>query len=98
EECRPCGDVCEAAELLRDAESPDGVSVPVGEQRKAQVEHLRPRDVRPGRVAGDAEESDSPLREFRAPVTQELHLVRSGRRPVEEVEEEERTPVGNELA
>src|SRR5919197_1066141 len=41
---------------------------------------------------------DAGLRELLAPVTQELHLARSGRRPVEEVEEEEDRHVGGELA
>src|SRR5207247_8057641 len=54
--------------------------------------------VRPGRVARDPVRVDAGLRERLAPVTQELHLVRSGRRPVEEVEEEEDRDVRGQLA
>ena len=35
--------------------------------------------------------------ELRSPVTQELHLARSGRRPVEEVEDEQHTAAGEQL-
>jgi RNA polymerase sigma-54 factor len=59
---------------------------------------MRPGDVRPRRVARDPVRVDAGLGELLAPVTQELHLVRSGRRPVEEVEEEQDRHVGGELA
>ena len=57
-----------------------GVAVPVGEQREIQVERLHPGDVRPGRVARDPDRLHARLLELRAPVTQELQLVCSGRR------------------
>src|SRR5919197_1572825 len=41
---------------------------------------------------------DAGLRELLAPITQELPLARTGRRPVEEVEEEEDRHVGGEVA
>src|SRR6266540_4189439 len=87
-----------AAELSLDPEGPRRLAVPVRQQREVQVERLRPGDVRPLGIARDPERPHSPLLEFRAPVTQELHLARSGRGPVEEVEEEERGPVGDQLA
>jgi len=62
-----------------------------------EVERLPPGDVRPGRVARDSEDGDPCSLEVRAPVTQELHLVRSGRGPVEEVEEEQERPAVAEL-
>jgi hypothetical protein len=49
--------------------------------------------MRPGGIARDPEGPDTCLLEFRAPVTQELQLARSGRRPVEEVKEEERATI-----
>ena len=86
-----------SAELVCDLERAHRVGVPVGEQREVQVERLRPGDVRPRRVAGDAERPDTRRLELLAPVTQELHLVRSGGRPVEEVEDEQRTAVHQQL-
>ena len=53
--------------------------------------------MRPCRVARDSEWANTRLLELRAPVTQELDLVRSGGGPVEEVEEKERSPVAEEL-
>src|ERR671931_360295 len=78
-----------AAELARDSEAVDRIRVPIGEKREVQVERLDPGDVRPRRVARDAEPLDTHFFELRAPVTQELHLVCSGGRPVEEVEEKQ---------
>src|SRR5439155_25879156 len=89
QERRPAGDAFEAAELMGDFEPVDRLPVPVGEQREVQVERLSPGDVRPRRVARDAELLDAGLLELRAPVTQELHLARSGRGPVEEVEQKQ---------
>ena len=86
-----------AAELSLDAERLHRLLVPVGEEREVQVERLRPGDVGPLGIPGDAEWADARLPELRAPVTQELHLVRSGGRPVEEVEDEERGTVRKEI-
>src|SRR5207245_4085116 len=86
------------AELRRDPESTYRIAVEVGEQAEVQVECLRPGDVRPRRVAGDPDRLDAGLVEVRSPVTQELELVRSGRGPVEEVEDEQLRPVLDELA
>src|SRR5581483_1590854 len=74
------------------------VAIPVGEERRLEVERLHPRDVRPGRVARDRVGADARRAELVAPVTQELQLARSGRRPVEEIEEEQDRPVGGDLA
>jgi hypothetical protein len=65
------------------------VGVPVGEQRKVQVESLRPSNVRPRRVARDRVRLNAGGAKLLAPVTQELQLARSGRRPVEQIEEKE---------
>src|SRR5690242_17417738 len=78
EERRPSGHVVEAAELEADTEGPHGVAVEVREEPEVQVERLRPGDVRVGRVAGDPDGLDAGCVEVRSPVTQELHLVRSG--------------------
>ena len=86
-----------AAELPFDAERLHRLLVPVREEREVQVERLGPRDVGPLGIAGDAEWAHTHCQELRAPVTQELHLVRSGGRPVEEVEDEERRPVREQL-
>jgi hypothetical protein len=51
QERRALGDVAEPSVLEGDAEAVRRVGVPVGEQRKVEVERLRPRDVRVRRVA-----------------------------------------------
>jgi hypothetical protein len=43
-------DVPQPAELEGDVEAVRRVAVPVGEQRKVEIESLRPRDMRPRRV------------------------------------------------
>src|SRR5437899_1164171 len=93
EERASIGDATVAAEVALDSEGLHPLLVPVREERKVQVQRLGPRNVRPLGIAGDAEWADTRREELRAPVTQELHLVRSGRGPVEEVEEEERRSV-----
>jgi hypothetical protein len=80
------------AELALDAERARRLAIPVGQEREVQVERLRPGDVRPRGVTRDAG-----LLELRAPVTQELQLARSGRGPVEEVEDEESPAVAEHL-
>jgi hypothetical protein len=98
EEGRSLGDVIHAAVLMGDPEAAHRVSVPVREELDvAEVERLAPRRLRPARVARDRERQDSCLLELRSPVTQELELVRSGRRPGEQEEEEERGRVVDEL-
>src|SRR5690349_8763321 len=97
DEGRASRHVLQAAVLVRDAEAVRRLAVPVGEQGKVEVERLHPGDVGPGRVARDAVRLDARVPELRAPVTQGLHLVRSGRGPVEEVEEEEDRPFGCDL-
>src|SRR5438128_3614373 len=72
--------------------------VPVGEQRKVEIERLHPGNVRVRRIARDRERLHPGLLQLRSPVTQELELGRSGRGPVEEVEEEEQRAVMKELA
>ena len=72
-------------------------AVPVREERHVDAERLLPRPVRPVRVARDAEGADTRSLEVRAPVTQEPQLLRSGGRPVEEVEEEEHRAVLEQL-
>jgi hypothetical protein len=49
------------------------------------------------RVAGDAEDTHTGSLELGAPVTQESQLLCSGRRPVEEVEEQQHRPVLEQL-
>jgi hypothetical protein len=84
---------------VRDPEPACRVPVPVREEPDlAEVERLAPRRLRPGRVARDRERLDTRLVELRSPVTQELELVRSGRRPGEEEEKEERGPLRHEAA
>ena len=97
EERAPLRDVVEAAELEADPEPAHRVAVEIGQQPEVQVERLRPGDVRVRRVARDADRLDSHLVELGSPVTQELHLVRSGGRPVEEVEDEQLRPVLEQL-
>src|SRR5205809_887995 len=97
EERRTFRDACETAELVRDVEGPHRLAVPVREEREVQVERLRPGDVRPWGIARRAVHAHTRFVELFAPVTQELHLVRSGGRPIEEVEEEERAAVAGEL-
>src|SRR5207247_6377967 len=83
EERASIGDATVGAELALDSERPHRLFVPVREEGKVQVQRLGPRNVRPLGIARDAERADTRREELRAPVTQELHLVRSGRRPVE---------------
>ena len=64
-------------------------AVPIGQQRHVDTERFLPGAVRPVRVARDAEGADARTLEVGPPVTQESQLLRSGRRPVEEVEEEQ---------
>jgi hypothetical protein len=90
QECRALGDVLHPARRHRDAEPTRRLAVPVGEERDVDAECLRPRRVRPDRVPRDAEGSDPDGREVLAPVTQEQDFVLSSRRPVEDVEAEER--------
>src|SRR5439155_8085670 len=93
EEGRSFGNVLHAAEHVRDPESPHGVRVPVGDELDlAEVERLAPRGLRPGRVARDRERPHPGRIELRSPVTQELELVRSGRRPGEEEEKQKERP------
>jgi len=93
EEGRSLCDVPHAAELVRDAEAPRGAGVPVGEELDvAEVECLAPGGLRPARVARDRERRDPRLLELRSPVTQELELVCSGRRPGEEEEKQKERP------
>ena len=49
------------------------------------------------RIAGNAEDAHPCPLELRAPVTQESQLLRSGRRPVEEVEEQQHRAVFEQL-
>src|ERR671937_293558 len=80
------GHVAHAAVVLGDPETAHGFGVPVGEEgHVAEVERLRPRDVRPRAVARDPERLHPRRLELVSPVTQEDHLVGSGARPVEEV-------------
>jgi hypothetical protein len=83
--------VLQPAEVVGDAEPLHGVGVPVREELDlAEVERLAPRGLRPRRIARDRVWRDAGLLELRSPVTQELELVRSGRRPGEQEEQEER--------
>ena len=85
------GDAGHPQELRRDAECPRRLPVPVGEERHVlRAERLRPGLVGPRRVAGDRERTDPDRSQILAPVPQEQNLVGSGRRPVPEVEGEER--------
>src|SRR5581483_2946983 len=97
EEDRARRDVPEAAEVEGDAEAARRVAVEVGEQGKVEVEGLGPRDVRPRLVARDGVRLRAGRAKLVAPVTQELELARSGRGPVEEVEDEEDRPVAQDL-
>ena len=54
--------------------------------------------MRPGRVARGGHRPHTYRFELLAPVTQELHLTRSGARPVEEVEEHEHRSFRDEIA
>jgi hypothetical protein len=54
--------------------------------------------MRPRRVARSGHRPHTCRFELRAPGTQELHLTRSGARPIEEVEEHEHRPLLDEIA
>src|SRR5437588_10208477 len=97
QEGRPLGHVAQAAVLDGDVEAVRRLAVPVREQREVEVERLHPGDVRPRRVARDRIRLDAGGAKRLAPVTQELHLARSGRGPVEQVEEQEDRAVRDEL-
>ncbi len=93
QERRAPGDVGHPQELRRDAECASRLPVPVGEERHVlRAQRPRPGLVGPRRVAGDRERTDPDSSQVLAPVTQEQNLVGSGRRPVPEVEGEERQP------
>ena len=79
QERRAPRDVAQAPELEADVERMHRFRIPVGEERKVEVERLGPGDVRPRRVARDARREDACLLELLTPVTQELQLTRSGR-------------------
>ena len=81
----------------RSAEPPRELAVPVREQRRLDPERLLPGAMRERRVAGDAEDAHSGGSELGLSVTQEQELLRSGSRPVEEVEEQEDRAVGDEV-
>src|SRR6476646_8350754 len=89
-EHRPHRSVGEAVQVLRDAERPHRLGVPVREQRIAEAEPPRPLDVRVGAVARDAYNRHAQLPELRAPVTQEPQLTPSGAGPVVQVEGDHR--------
>ena len=89
----PRRDVAHPVVLEGDAEAVRRLGVPVGEERKVEVERLHPGDVRVRRVARDRERLDPRRLQLLSPVTQELELARSGRGPVEEIEEEQERPV-----
>jgi hypothetical protein len=92
------GDVLHPTSLRRDAEGANGVPVPVGEERHVDPQRLCPRCMRPDGVSRDRQRPDPERRKIGSPVTQEADLVRSGRRPVPEVEAEERQARAENLA
>ncbi len=97
QEARARGDVLHPERRERDAERPDRLAVPVREQRDVDAERLRPGDMRPRRVPRDPERPDPRGREVVSPVTQEQKLVGSGRRPVPDVEAEQREARAEDL-
>ena len=98
EEGRTLGHVLHPAELVRDPEPARRVPVPVRQELQlVEVERLAPGRLRPGGVARDRVRRDARLLELRSPVTQELELVRSGRGPGEEEEDEERRAARDEV-
>src|SRR6185436_19062370 len=97
EKGRPLRDVLQTPEVEGDVEATGRLAIPVGEKWKVEIERLHPRDVRPRRVARDRVRLHARGPELLAPVTQELHLVRSGRRPVEEVEEQQDRALARDL-
>jgi hypothetical protein len=98
EESRADGHVDHSERLERNVERARRLTVPVGQEGDVDAQGLRPRAVRPRRVAGDPERADAGLGEVVAPVPQEVQLVRSGRRPVPDVEAQEREPGTEYLA
>src|SRR5579875_2571106 len=98
QEGAPARDVAHPPVLEGDAEAARRLGVPVGEQREVEVEGLRPGDVGVRRVARDGIRPDAGLAQLLAPVTQELELARSGRRPVEEVEEQQKRTAPEQVA
>src|SRR4029077_13576624 len=92
------GDVAHPVVLEGDAEAVRGLGVPVGEEREVEVERLHPRDVRIRRIARNRERLDTGVLQVRSPVTEELELARSGRRPVEEIEKEQQRAPMKQLA
>jgi hypothetical protein len=97
QEGRADGHVAHADRLERDVERARRIAVPVRQERHVDPKRLRPRAVRPRRVARDREWPDACRSQVVTPVTQEVQLVRSARRPVEEVEAEERQAVAEHL-
>jgi len=89
EERRAHRHVVHPERLERDVERARGFPVPVGEQWHVDAERLRPRTVRPWRIARDTDRPDPCCGEIVAPVTQQLELIRSGGRPVVDVEAQE---------
>src|SRR6476620_2095367 len=91
QEGRSLGHVLHPAKVVGDPERAHGVAVPVGQELDlVEVERLAPGGLGPGRVARDRERRHARFLELRSPVTQELELVRSGRRPGEQEEQKER--------
>ena len=84
--------------LERDVEGSCRVAVPIREEWYLDPERLCPRVVRPRRVARDPERADAGRFEIVPPVTQEVQLARSGRRPVVDVKAEQREPVAEHVA
>jgi Glyoxalase/Bleomycin resistance protein/Dioxygenase superfamily len=97
EEGRACGDVRHAVSLRRDAEGSSGLTAPVREERDLlDSERLRPGRVRPDGVARDGQRPYPCGGQIIAPVPQEQELVRSGRRPVEEIETQQGKPAADQ--
>src|SRR6185503_7934301 len=90
--------VGEAVELLADAESADGISRPIGQQRKVQPLLLRVRPVRVGAVPRDAEHPHPERLELLVAVAQRAQLAAAGIRPVVQVEAEQNRAVGGQFA
>ena len=94
QERRSLGHVAHAAVRRGAMPKPrDRLGVPVGEEREVEVERLLPGDVRPRRVARDPEPPDARLPRTPCLLSRRSSIsVRSGGRPVEEVEDEQDRP------
>lgn len=92
------GTVGQAVELLADTKSADGISRPIGQERKVQPLLLCLRPVRVRAVTRDPEHPHPERLELLVAVAQCAQLAAAGIRPVVQVEAEQNRTAGGQLA